>query len=110
MNAYRTLLRSVGVDKPHALLLVALAVAPMTVPAATAQSVAPQATTPSETKAAKVDDPTICRSEGRSGTHLSKKRCLLKSQWAEISRKDYFNGQERRFQESFTTNPQAKPF
>lgn len=110
MDAYRALLRSVGVCKPHACLLVALAVVPMTVPAATAQTVAPQATAPTETKAAKVDDPTICRSEGRSGTHLSKKRCLLKSQWAEISRKDYFSGQERRFQESFTTNPQAKPF
>ena len=108
MNGYRTLLGSVAANKPYPFLVVALALASAAVFPATAQSVAPQAA--GETAAPKTDDPKICRSEGRSGTHLSKKRCMLKAQWIALSRKDYFSTQERRFQQGFTTNPQATPF
>ena len=77
---------------------------------ATAQNAAPQAVEGANSKPAESDDRKICRSEGKSGTHLVKKRCMLKSQWAELDRKAYFSNEERRFQQNASPVAAAAPF
>lgn len=96
----RTLLAVAGSRKMRCATLALAAMIPV---AALAQDVTPQAAT-ADTKIAAAKDPKVCRSEGKSGTHLIKKRCLPKSQWAELDRKAYFNMEERRFQQGFQQN------
>jgi hypothetical protein len=92
-----------AVARSRGIRFATLVLAAMSPATAFAQSVAPQAATAGTT----VDgakDPKICRSQGKSGSHLMKKRCLLKSQWVELDRKAYFKMEERRFQQGFQQN------